>query len=207
MIAVVDYGMGNLRSVAKALETAGAVVEVTDEADKIKEAAAVVLPGVGAFEEAIQGLKQRGLIQPIVQSIQEGKPFLGICLGLHLLFTESEEGGHHKGLEILKGKVKRFSQRVKIPHIGWNRVKKCAPAGQLSAVLKEVPDESYFYFDHSYYVEPEDETIVATTTEYGVRFASTVVQGDIFACQYHPEKSQRLGLKLLRGFIEASKCK
>lgn len=206
MIAVVDYGMGNLRSVAKALETTGAAVEVTDEADKIKDAAAVVLPGVGAFEGAMEGLRGRGLIRPVVQFIQEGKPFLGICLGLHLLFTESEEGGHHKGLGILKGKVKRFPQRVKIPHIGWNRVKKRAPAGQLSAVLKEVPDESYFYFDHSYYVEPEDETIVVTTTEYGVRFASSVAQDNIFACQFHLEKSQGQGLKLLENFAESLSC-
>ncbi len=206
MIAVVDYGMGNLRSVSKALEKVGATVEVTDEADKIKEAAAVVLPGVGAFEEAMQGLRCRGLLWPVVQSIQEGKPFLGICLGLQLLFTESEEGGRHKGLGILEGKVKRFPQRVKIPHIGWNSIKKCAPAGGLSTILKQMPDESYFYFDHSYYVEPEDESIVATTTEYGVRFASSVAKGNIFACQFHPEKSQKLGLELLRNFTESVLC-
>lgn len=203
MIAVIDYGMGNLRSVSKALEKTGAAIVVTAEADKIRESEALVLPGVGAFGQAMEELRRRGIVQPIVRCIEEGKPFLGICLGLQLLFSESEEGGGHKGLGVFAGRVRRFPNGVKVPHIGWNSITKCTPAGQSSAIFTEVPDRSYFYFVHSYYVEPEDGSIVATATEYGGRFASSVVQGNVFACQFHPEKSQKLGLQLLKNFAQS----
>lgn len=200
MIAIVDYGMGNLRSVEKALQKVGAETLVTSDAEKITGAEGLVLPGVGAFKDCMRNLKDYGLIDSLYQFIQSGRPFLGICLGLQLLFSESTEFGLYKGLDIIKGKVVRFPQNstTKVPHMGWNTVniKEGVP------LLQNIEDESYFYFVHSYYVIPEDESIVASTTHYGIEFVSSICHNNIFACQFHPEKSQELGLKILKKFKE-----
>lgn len=198
MLAIIDYGMGNLRSVSKALEAAGASnVRIVSEAKEILKADKIVLPGVGAMAEAISALRKLKLIDPIKERIFE-KPFLGICLGLQLLFTESEEGGRVKGLGIFRGKVKRFSGRLKVPHMGWNQVEQRNTG---SPILEGIPDNSYFYFCHSYYVVPEDKSIIASTTDYGKEFVSSVSKDNLFACQFHPEKSQAMGLRLLKNFI------
>ena len=205
MIAVVDYGMGNLRSVQKALEKVGCIVLVTSSPQQILDAHSIVLPGVGAFKDCIHNLEKLKLIEPILKSIKRGKPFLGICLGLHILFTESEEFGKTPGLDFVKGKVVRFpkgnktaSMRLKIPHMGWNSISiKKAPS-----IFRGIEDGSFFYFVHSYYVDPDDEGIVATTTSYGVEFVSSIQKENVFACQFHPEKSQRLGLQLLENFAK-----
>lgn len=203
MIAIIDYGMGNLRSVAKALETAGARgIRVTSSAALISNADKLVLPGVGAMQEAMRELRKLRLIEVIKKNIFI-KPFLGICLGLQLLFTESQEGGKVGGLGIFKGRVKRFSQKLKVPHMGWNQIKDHNLKSKiLNPFLKNIPDNSYFYFCHSYYVVPEDKGLVALTTDYGIEFACAISSGNLFACQFHPEKSQRLGLRLLENFVK-----
>jgi glutamine amidotransferase len=208
MIAIIDYGMGNLRSVQKAFETVGHKAVVTRDSRMIADAGHVVLPGVGAFADCMANLEQYGLIEPIRKAIASGKPFLGICLGLQLLFTESEEFGVHKGLGLLAGRVKKFlfgngsapktNGRLKVPHMGWNGVaiERAAPP------LKGIASGEHVYFVHSYYVEPQDRSVVATTTEYGLPFVSSVWQDNIFACQFHPEKSQAAGLRIVRNFGE-----
>lgn len=210
MIAVIDYGLGNLRSVAKSFETLDVEVEVTNNLKKISKAKAIVLPGVGAFGRGIKNLKNLNLISPILKSIEEKKPFLGICLGLQLLFSQSDEHGLHKGLDIIKGKVKKF-QRIKIPHMGWNEVKlkvsrqsgipPNARENEELKIFKGIPDNSYFYFVHSYYVEPEDKEIIVATTTYGKVFASVINKDNIFGVQFHPEKSAEFGLKILENFL------
>ncbi|TAN60600.1 imidazole glycerol phosphate synthase subunit HisH [bacterium] len=196
MLAIIDYGMGNLRSVSKALEASGAKeVKVVSQPKEILKADKIVLPGVGAMAEAISALRKLNLIEPIKESIFR-KPFLGICLGLQLLFTESEEGGRVKGLGIFKGKVKRFSGRLKVPHMGWNQIRV-----KSSYILRNIPDNSYFYFCHSYYVVPEDKSIIASNTDYGLEFVSSISKDNLFACQFHPEKSQAAGLRLLKNFV------
>lgn len=207
MIAIVDYGMGNLRSVEKALLSVGARARVTSSAKDIFRADKIVLPGVGAFKNAMDGLRKRKLVEPIVMSVSEGKPYLGLCLGLQLLFEESEEFGVHKGFGILKGRVKRFRENtLKIPHMGWNQVElrnqKNGMAENSAKILKGIPDRSFFYFVHSYYVAPEDKNVVAAKTQYGIAFASIVAKDNVFACQFHPEKSQKAGLKLLENFAK-----
>ncbi len=209
MIAIIDYGMGNLRSVQKGFERMGRDAVVTRDSKTILNAQRVVLPGVGAFPDCMRNLEQYGLIDAVHKSIRSGKPFLGICLGLQLLFTEGEEFGVHKGLDIIKGRVVRFSgpafdtphsaaDILKVPHMGWNTVaiKRRPPA------LKDVPDNSHFYFVHSYHVVPEDKGVIATTTAYGIEFVSSVWKDNIFAVQFHPEKSQALGLSILKRFGE-----
>ncbi|MDD4878958.1 MAG: imidazole glycerol phosphate synthase subunit HisH [Candidatus Omnitrophica bacterium] len=199
MIVVVDYGMGNLRSVSKALEKAGARVKVSSIPRDISRADKLVVPGVGAFKDAMAELKSRRLIEPIKEFTGKGKPFLGLCLGLQLIFSKSEEGGISKGLGLLKGKVVKFrSKRLKIPHMGWNQldIKGNCP------LLKGIPEGSYFYFVHSYYAAPADKRCVAAWTGYGVKFPSVVCSGNIYATQFHPEKSQELGLKILRNFVK-----
>jgi glutamine amidotransferase len=196
MLAIIDYGMGNLRSVSKALEAAGAsMVRIVSQPKEILKADKIVLPGVGAMAEAISALRKLNLIEPIKESIFR-KPFLGICLGLQLLFTESEEGGRVKGLGIFKGKVRRFSGRLKVPHMGWNQIR-----AKSSYILRNIPDNSYFYFCHSYYVVPDDKSIISSTTDYGLEFASSISKDNLFACQFHPEKSQAAGLRLLKNFV------
>jgi glutamine amidotransferase len=198
VIAIVDYGMGNLRSVERALAAAGAEARVTSDPAEVSRAERLVVPGVGAFGDAMEGLRTRGLVGPIREALAAGKPYLGICLGMQILFEESEEFGPHPGLGVLRGRVARFSSDdLRVPHLGWNR----ALHRVSHPVLAEVPDGSYFYFVHSYYVVPAEESVVATTTIYGAAFASSVAQGALFACQFHPEKSQSVGLALLRGFL------
>lgn len=199
MIAIVDYGMGNLRSVEKGFLRVGIDAIVTRNPFDIDNASGVVLPGVGAFRDCMKNLTESLLMDSIVKAIEKGKPYLGICLGLQILFTESEEFGLSRGLDILKGKVVRFrfdSKGLKIPHMGWNNIiiKKRPP------VLKDIDDGSFFYFVHSYYVVPEDEGVIATVTDYGLEFTSMIWRDNIFATQFHPEKSQSLGLKILKAF-------
>ena len=201
MIAIIDYGMGNLRSVQKGFERVGREAVVTSDAKTILSASRVVLPGVGAFPDCMRNLEQYGLIDAVRRSIASGKPFLGICLGLQLLFTESEEFGISKGLDIIKGRVVRFKIQdptFKIPHMGWNSVtiKRRPPA------LQDVPDNSHVYFVHSFHVVPEDKDVIATTTDYGLEFVSGIWKDNIFAVQFHPEKSQALGLSILKRFGE-----
>ncbi|MDO8748186.1 MAG: imidazole glycerol phosphate synthase subunit HisH [Candidatus Omnitrophota bacterium] len=206
MIAVIDYGMGNLRSVAKALESAGAnEVRVSSDAGIIRGADKIVLPGVGAIKEAMRELKRLNLIEVIQENIFK-KPFLGICLGLQLLFERSEEGGRVRGLGVFRGTVRRFPDRLKVPHMGWNqiKVKRQNAKGKTKerGILKNIPDGSYFYFCHSYYADPEDKNIIAAVTDYGLEFASAIRKDNLFACQFHPEKSQNLGLRLLNNFVK-----
>lgn len=204
MIVIVDYGMGNLRSVEKGFERFGFDVKVTDNPKEVKNADKLVLPGVGAFKDAMDGLRQRGLIEPIVEWIRSGKPFLGICLGLQLLFSKGYEDGEHAGFGIIPGKVIRFNfsenkanGKLKIPHIGWNQI---IFRKENNPILKGVPNNAYMYFVHSYYVCPEDESVIATETEYGTRFTSMVWHKNIFATQFHPEKSQQYGLIIIKNF-------
>ncbi len=205
MIAIIDYGMGNLRSVQKAFEKVGFEALVTSDPKVVLEAERIVLPGVGAFRDCIRNLEEGGFIEPILQVIREGRPFLGICLGLQLLFTESEEFGLHRGLDVIPGRVLRFpdgmkegSEELKVPHMGWNQlsIKRRPPA------LAGIPDGSNFYFVHSYYVKPDDPSVVATTTDYGGDFCSAIWKDNIFATQFHPEKSQEKGLAILKNFGE-----
>jgi glutamine amidotransferase len=212
MIAIIDYGMGNLRSVQKAFETVGHQAVVTRDRRAIADASHVVLPGVGAFADCMANLERYGLVEPILKTVASGKPFLGICLGLQLLFTESEEFGVHKGLGLLSGRVKKFpfgdagyapkangrGSRLKVPHMGWNGVtiERAAPP------LKGISSGEHVYFVHSYYVEPQDASVVATMTDYGLPFVSSVWRDNIFACQFHPEKSQAAGLRIVKNFGE-----
>jgi glutamine amidotransferase len=201
--------MGNLRSVQKGFEAVGAEAIVTSDSQKILSAKSVVLPGVGAFKDCMTNLGKLGLIDTVHQSVKSGKPFLGICLGLQLLFNQSEEFGQVNGLGILPGKVVGFKdaqpksdsdEPLKIPHMGWNTVK-VVPGNPL---FDSVSDESYFYFVHSYYIVPENSKIIATTTCYGIDFTSGVHHENIHALQFHPEKSQRLGLAILKNFSNLS---
>ncbi len=199
-IAILDYGMGNLRSVQKALEKYGASVVLSSCPEEIKDMAALVVPGVGAFDDCVRNLKRDNLDRTITDFISSGRPFLGICLGLQILFEGSEEGGE-KGLGIFKGKVLRFPPMLKVPHMGWNSLELTA-SGKKCEILKDIKDGEYFYFVHSYYVKPEDKSIIATTTDYDVEFTSSVCSKNIFACQFHPEKSQNAGLKLIENFVK-----
>jgi len=199
MIAIIDYGMGNLRSVSKAFERLGCTAVVTREPRVIADAGHVVLPGVGAFPDCMRNLEQMDLINPIRLALSSGKPLLGICLGLQLLFTESEEFGVHKGLGWIPGRVVRFkADGLKVPHMGWNSL----TIHKQTPVLKDLPAEAMVYFVHSYYIVPDDSALIATTTDYGVTFASSISTGNVFACQFHPEKSQAVGLMLLRNFAQ-----
>jgi glutamine amidotransferase len=197
-IVIVDYGMGNLRSVQKALEKVGQPAIITSDPNRIAEAGKVVLPGVGAFRDAIARLHEAGMAEPLVSHIRAGKPFLGICLGLQLLFSKSYEDGEHAGLDLFPGEVVRFPDvpGLKVPHMGWNQlhVRRAAP------ILGELPDQAAVYFVHSYYAVPKDANIIATETDYPTPFTSMIWQDNVFATQFHPEKSQRVGLGILRNF-------
>jgi imidazole glycerol-phosphate synthase subunit HisH len=196
MIAIVDYGMGNLRSVEKGFLKVGVDARVVTEPRAVDDAHAVVLPGVGAFKDCMRNLREMSLMEPIIRSIQKGKPYLGICLGLQILFTESEEFGIYKGLDIMPGKVVRFQVDLKVPHMGWNNVKIL----RRHPIFEGVKDESFFYFVHSYYVVPDDYNVIATTSDYGITFTSMVWRENILATQFHPEKSQENGLRILKNF-------
>lgn len=197
MIAIIDYGMGNLRSVQAGLEFVGQEAFVTDDPQKVANAPAVVLPGVGAFGDAITRLERTGLGDAFCKAVQSGKPCLGICLGLQLLFSKSEEGGSYDGLGIIPGRVTLFSNQLKVPHMGWNQIEIKKPD---MPIFRDIPDSSYVYFVHSYYVDPEDESFIATTTNYGIDFTSMIAKDNLFATQFHPEKSQKIGLQMLRNF-------
>jgi imidazole glycerol-phosphate synthase subunit HisH len=196
VIAVVDYGRGNLGSVLKALQRLGMSAVITQDPRVVDGADAVVLPGDGAFHDAMGTLGALGLLEPIHSCIDAGRPFLGICLGYQLLFTESEEFGQGKGLDVIPGAVRRFPPGLKIPHMGWNQVDH---AGDLR-LFDGIPSGAHFYFVHSYYPETSDVTCRAATCDYGVTFPAAIERGALFATQFHPEKSQRWGLRLLDNF-------
>ena len=198
MITVVDYGMGNLRSVAKALEKVGFNVKVSSNPQDIKDAKGIVVPGVGAFGDAIHNLERFGLLDEVVKAVEEGKPYLGICLGLQILFEYGYEFGEHEGLGLLKGKVIRFENKegYKVPHMGWNQVW----IKQKEGLFSDIKEGEYFYFVHSFYAVPSEEKDIASITDYSVDFCSAVQKDNIWAVQFHPEKSQKAGLKLLENF-------
>lgn len=207
-VAIVDYDSGNLRSVQKAIESVGADAVLTRDAKIIRDATAVVLPGQGAFRDCAEKLQKFGLWDVVAEKIAADAPFLGICVGYQLLFEESEEHGVTKGFGVFKGRVVRFphdhtdgAQRLKVPHMGWNRLIKKREVD----VLKSVADGDHVYFVHSYYPVPEDQSVIATTTDYGFQFASSVARGNLYACQFHPEKSQRVGISILKAFWEKVK--
>lgn len=199
MIAVINYGVGNLHSVQKAIAYAGGDARVTDDPKTILQAEKVVLPGVGAFADGMKGLSSRKLSSVIIEAANAGKPLLGICLGMQLLFETSEEGGTHSGLALLPGEVKGFQDPdLKIPQIGWNQLQ----LHDRSSLLAGLEDGNYVYFNHGYYCEPENPADILATTSYGVQFAAAVQRDNIYGVQFHPEKSQRIGLKIIRNFVE-----
>jgi glutamine amidotransferase len=203
MIAILDCGVGNLRSVQKGLERVGATAAVTADPAALDAARGLVLPGVGAFGDAMDSLRARRLVDPILRHVSRGKPLLGICLGMQLLFDCSEEMGHHRGLGLLPGRVVRFPEGDRrVPHIGWNRllIARGDGHGRRGVLLTGIADRSYAYFVHSYYAIPREPTDVLVTTEYGLEFASLVGRGAVFGAQFHPEKSQEIGLGILANF-------
>ncbi len=208
MITIIDYGMGNLRSVQKGFEKVGYHAQVTDDPQVVAQADRLVLPGVGAFRDCMANLRDGGFIEPIKEFVAAERPFLGICLGLQMLLTESEEFGHHQGLDIIPGRVPRFAddmqiagvngpEILKVPHMGWNRIQHTD-----IPLFKGVEQGSYVYFVHSYYVQPTDQSVVAATTDYGIEFCSAICHDNVMATQFHPEKSQQVGLKMLKNFGE-----
>ncbi len=197
MIAIIDYGMGNLRSVEKGFLKVGVDAKVTNRPEVIDKADGVVLPGVGAFRECMRELTNLKLIDAVVDTIKKNKPYLGICLGLQVLFSEAEEFGKCRGLDVFRGRVVRFPEnKLKVPHMGWNEIK----IQKNNPLLNGIQDKAYFYFVHSFYVVPEDDSIVSTTTEYGLDFVSMIWKDNVFAVQFHPEKSQTMGLSILENF-------
>lgn len=198
MITIVDYQMGNLRSVQKAIEKIGGEARISSDATEIAGADKLILPGVGAFGDAMSELRRRDLDQPIRDFIDSGRPFFGICLGLQLLFQRGYEHGQHEGLGVLEGEVIRFDlpSEYKVPHMGWNTVTKKSHA----PILNSTPDNSHFYFVHSYFVKPADPTVIALESDYGGKFCAMVRRDNLYATQFHPEKSQENGLNLLREF-------
>jgi imidazole glycerol-phosphate synthase subunit HisH len=202
-IVIVDYGMGNLRNVQKGFERAGFDARITRSRREIAAAAGIVLPGVGAFKDCMENLERYGLVEPILRSIEQGKPYFGICLGLQILFSESEEFGSHKGLGVVSGKVVRFrpDPEHKVPHMGWNTVEIVRDA----PFLKGVEPGDFFYFVHSYYVAPDDPGWVACRTSFGEPFVSAVWKENVFATQFHPEKSHAKGLRILENFARSLK--
>jgi glutamine amidotransferase len=199
-IVIVDYGMANLRSVQKAFEKVGTPALISDDPNRIAEADKLVLPGVGAFRDAIARLREAGFVEPIKEHIQRGKPFLGICLGLQLLFTTSYEEGIYQGLDIFPGEVVRFDQipGLKVPHMGWNQLRVRRPA----PIFRDLPAEPSVYFVHSYYVKPKDASIIAAQTDYPTPFTSAIWKDNVMATQFHPEKSQCVGLAMLKNFAQ-----
>ena len=198
MIGIIDYGMGNLRSVEKAFEAVGHAAGIIRTPKAVAPCQRLVLPGVGAFGRAMDNLRELKLLEPLRRFLSEGKPLLGICLGLQLLFGESQEHGFHEGLGVIDGKVRKLPREVKVPHIGWNQVHLTGK----SPLMEGIPDNSHFYFVQSYYVEPQDKEKVIGTTDYGIEFASIVAWENLFGVQFHPEKSQEMGLRLLGNFGE-----
>ncbi|MCC6239146.1 MAG: imidazole glycerol phosphate synthase subunit HisH [Phycisphaerales bacterium] len=202
MISILDYGMGNLRSVGKAFEQQGIAAQIINTAEQTAAADKLILPGVGAFADAMEHLRRQKLVEPIRHHVQQGKLLLGICLGLQLLFEVGYEDGTHEGLGLLRGACVRFdvdkTMKLKIPHMGWNQLNIQKP----SPLLAGLDDQCNVYFVHSYHVQPQDKGIIATTTDYGRPFVSSIASKNIYACQFHPEKSQAVGLRILRNFAE-----
>ena len=198
MIVIIDYGAGNLRSVCNAVSRLGYRVKITRAAEDIGAAEAVILPGVGAAADTVTALRQLGLVGPVQQYVAEDRPFLGICIGLQVLLTGTEEGGGHECLDIIKGRVIRLPSGLKIPHMGWNQVKQM----MRHPIFTGIPDDANFYFVHSYYVNPEDKRLIAGETEYGVSFPSIIIRGNLIATQFHPEKSGNMGLKFYDNFFK-----
>ncbi len=198
MIAIVDYGMGNLRSVQKAFEKIGVTARIVPLPRDLERARGIVLPGVGAFGQAMNNLRAIGWDVALREAVARDVPFIGICLGMQLLFESSEEMGQHEGLGILRGSVKRFDGKFKVPQMGWNQIH----IKQSNRLLNDVPDGSYAFFVHSYYCAPDDPALVLATTDYGIQFASVVGCDNVFGAQFHPEKSQSVGLKILANFAE-----
>jgi len=207
-IAIIDYGMGNLRSVSKAVELCGAQVDIISEATQIKNYNSIILPGVGAFEPAIKILKEKKLDIAIKEHINNKKMFLGICLGYQLLFSQSYEDGLHEGLNIIEGTVEKFvpkqNERLIIPHMGWNKIFISKENETAQQMYKDIKDESYVYFVHSYFCKPKDKKYIATTTNHSIDFCSSICIDNVWGCQFHPEKSSTIGLQLLKNFV--SKC-
>ena len=199
-VTIIDYGMGNLRSVQKAIERIGGTAHIESSANRISRADRLILPGVGAFRDAIAALKKKDLVQAIQDHVAADRPFLGICLGLQLMFDVSFEDGEHEGLGIISGEVRRFElpSEYKIPHMGWNRLKTVGD----TPLLAGCPKEPWFYFVHSYHVLPSDSSWVMATTDYGIDFVSMVGRGNVSAAQFHPEKSQAAGMRLLTNFVQ-----
>ena len=199
-IGIIDYGMANLRSVQKAFEHVGVSAHIISRPEEIRQADRIVLPGVGAFADAVQTLRDKELAPPILDHINSGKPFLGICLGLQMLFDTGYEDGVHQGLGVIRGKTIRFdvdqTLNLKVPHMGWNQLNVVRP----SPLFKDLPENSSVYFVHSYHVVPADASVIATTTDYGPPFVSSVWRDNVVATQFHPEKSQRIGLQILKNF-------
>lgn len=198
MIAIIDYGAGNIRSIEKALEYVGGVVQVTDDPAVVNNAQTVVLPGVGSGGAAMARMTQRGLDNAIRQATEQGKPFLGICLGMQLL-AEHHAEGEVDGLGLFRGEVRRIPNGPKIPHMGWNQVR---PLHAGLAIFDGIPQDAYFYFAHSYYVEPQDQQGVAAVTDYGSPYCSVIVTERVWGTQFHPEKSGSVGLRLLKNFVK-----
>lgn len=198
MIAIIDYGMGNLCSVQKALERIGAATQIIESPDILPDADKIILPGVGSFGDAMQELERRGFVIPLKQEVSSGKPLLGICLGLQVLFETSEESPGARGLGLIPGECRRFVTDLKVPHMGWNqvRIKRRAP------IFEGIEDGAYFYFVHSFYVIPREGKDVASTTDYALDFCSSVWRDNLFATQFHPEKSQETGLRFLENFVK-----
>jgi glutamine amidotransferase len=201
-VVVVDYGAGNLRSVRRALEQAGAAVIVSAEAQVVAEAQALVLPGVGAAADTMEKMRERGLVAPLMEAIDAGRPFLGVCMGMQALFDLSEEGGSHPCLGVLPGRVVRFPAGAPVPHMGWNTIEPVVE----HPLLAGVDEGAHAYFVHSYYAAPDDPTIVVAETEYGVRFPSVIAKGNVMATQFHPEKSGRAGLRIYRNFVSLARA-
>jgi len=202
-IAIVDYGVGNFRNVQKAFEAIGVAAEISNSPDVAAQAEAVVLPGVGAFGDAIANLRQRKLDRPVLAAARAGKPVFGICVGLQLLFEESEEMGRHQGLGLLRGKVVRFREGLTVPHMGWNQIE----PERDHPLLKGIVPGDFAYFAHSYYAVPRDPADVIASTDYHERFASIIGRDNICAIQFHPEKSQRVGLQILKNFVAFAKAR
>ncbi len=200
MVAVIDYGAGNLRSVMSALRSVGADASVVESRPDIARARAMILPGVGAAADTMENLRARGLADAVVEWVEADRPFMGICMGLQVLFTESEEGGGQDCLGVLPGRVTRLPQGLKVPHMGWNQVHYTFE----SPLFRGIPDGSDFYFVHSFVAQPDDPSVILAETEYGVRFCSAVQKGNLVATQFHPEKSGALGLQVYRNFLESA---
>ncbi len=200
MIAIIDYGAGNIRNVLRALTHLGYDARITDSRQQILDAQAIVLPGVGAAGDTVAGLKARGLDAVVRKIVEDDRPFMGVCIGLQVLFETTEEGGEQPCLGILPGSVRKLPPGLKVPHMGWNQVRQRPGI----AAFGGIPDESNFYFVHSYYVEPLEPQVVAATTVYGVEFCSAVSRGNLFATQFHPEKSGPIGLQVYDNFLKAA---